>query len=59
MADVMPSHHGRNGGNKPPRHPPSTFPVDCEFASPPKRKQHYKSLTVFQLYDRLRGFIPI
>ena len=59
MADVMPSHHGGDGADEPPRHPSSTILVDCESASPPKRRQYYKSLTVFQLYNKLQGPIPI
>ena len=53
MAEVMPSHHKGDRGDEPPRHPPSTVPTDCQFAPPPKRRQHYKSLTVFQLYNKL------
>ena len=59
MADVMPSHHGGDKGDEPPRHPPCIVPGDCKSAPPPKRRQHYKSLTMFQLYDKLRGPIPI
>ena len=58
MADVMPSPHGGYEGDEPPRHPPSTVVADCEYAPPLKRRQHYKSLTVFQLYNKLRGLIP-
>ena len=47
MVDVMPSHHGRNGGDELPRHPPSIVSVDCECAPPPKMRQHYSSLMVF------------
>ena len=46
MTDVMPSHHGGNRGDEPPRHSPSTVPADCQSTPPPKRRQHYKSLTV-------------
>ena len=59
MADVMPSHHGEDGGDEPPRHPPSIVPANCESAPLPKRRQHYKSLMVFQLYNKLQGPIPI
>ena len=59
MTDVMSSYHGGDGGDEPPRHPPPTVPADCESALPPKRKQHYKSLTVFQLYNKLQGPISI
>ena len=59
MANVMPSHHGGDGVDEPPRHPPSTDPADYEFAPPPKRRQHYKSLTVFQLYNKLQSLFPI
>ena len=38
----MPSHHGGDGGDEPPRNPPSTVLADCESALPPKRRQHYK-----------------
>ena len=55
----MPSHHGGDGGHEPPRHPPNTGLADCESAPPPKRRQHCKSLTVFQLYSKLQGPIPI
>ena len=53
MTDVMPSQHGGDEGDEPPRHPPSIVPADCQSASPPKRRQHYKSLMVFQLYKKL------
>ena len=59
MADVMPSHHGSDGGDELPRHPSSTVLANCQFALPPKRRQHYKSLTVFQLYNKLQGPIPV
>ena len=36
MADVLPRHHGGDGGDEPPRHP-STVPGNCESVSPPKR----------------------
>ena len=53
MVDVMPSHHGGDGGDEPPRHPLSTVPADCQSTPPPMRMQHYKSLMVFQLYKKL------
>ena len=53
MTEVMPSHHGGDGGDEPPRHLPSTVPADCQSTPPPKRRQHYKSLTIFQLYEKL------
>ena len=55
----MPSHHGRDRGDEPPRHPPSTVLTDWESALPPKMRQHYKSLTIFQLYNKLQGPIPV
>ena len=58
MADVMPRHHRGDGGDEPYRYPP-TIPIGCEFAPPPKRRQHLKSLMVFQLYNKLGGPIPI
>ena len=59
MADVIPSNHGGDGSDEPPSHPPSTVLVDCESALPPKRRQHYKSLIIFQLYNKLHGVISI
>ena len=58
MTDVLPRHHGGDENDEPPRHP-STVPGNCEFAPPPKRRQHSKSLTVYQLFNKLGGFIPI
>ena len=55
----MPSHHGGDWGDELPKHPPNTVPIDCESIPPPKRRQHYKSLTVFQRYNKLQGHIPI
>ena len=52
MIDVLP------GGDESPRHPP-TVAADCEFALPPKMRQHYKSLTVYQLVNKLGGYILI
>ena len=57
-AEVMPRHHGVDGGDEPPRHPP-TILGDCESAPPPKRRQRTKSLTFFRLYNKLGGPIPI
>ena len=54
MADVMPTHYRENEGDEPPKHPP-TLPTDCESAPPPKRRQHSKSLIVFQLYNKLKA----
>ena len=59
MADVMHSHHGGDEGDEPRRHPSSTVLVDCESAPPLKNRQDYKSLAVSQLYNKLRGPIPI
>ena len=59
MTDVMPSHHGGDRGDEPPRYPPKTVLADCESAPPPKMRQDYKSLTIFQLYNKLQGLIPI
>ena len=58
MSDVISRHYGGNGGHVPPRQPP-TVPGDCESASPPKRRQHSKSLIVYQLFNKLGGLIPI
>ena len=58
MADVLPRHHGGDRGDEPPRHPPSVL-GDYESAPPPKRRQHSKSLTVYQLFNKLGGPIPI
>ena len=58
MANVMPRNHEGDRSHEPPRHPP-TIPADCESAPPPKRRQHSKSLIVFQLYNKLGGPIPI
>ena len=58
MADVMSRYHGGDEGDEPPRHPPTVL-SDCEFALPPKRRQHSKSLTVHQLFNKLRDLIPI
>ena len=55
----MPSHHGGDGSNEPPRYPPSIIPTGCESAPPSKMRQHYKSLTVYQFYNKLRHPIPI
>ena len=57
MADVMPTHHGGDGGDELPRHPLIVL-SDYQFP-PPKRSQHSKSLTTFQLYTKLGGPIPI
>ena len=38
MANVMPSYHGGDEGDEPPRHPPSIVLADCESTPPPKRK---------------------
>ena len=57
MADVLPRHHGGDGGDEPPRHPLIVL-SDCQFL-PPKRRQHSKSLTALQLYTKLGGPIPI
>ena len=46
IVDVMSRHHGEDGGDEPPKHPP-TIPGDCESALPPKRRQYSKSLTVY------------
>ena len=54
----MSKHHGGDGGDKPPRHP-LTIPDDYESASPPKRRQHYKSLTIYELFNKLGAPIPI
>ena len=59
MANIMPSHHGGVGGDEPPKHPPNIVPADCQFTLPPKRRQHYKSLTIFQSYNKLQGPIPV
>ena len=59
MADVMSSHHGGDGDEELPRPPSSTVPADYQSAPPLKMRQHYKSLTVFQLYDKLRSPIPV
>ena len=37
MADLMSRRHGGDGGDEPPRHPP-TIPGDYESATPPKRR---------------------
>ena len=58
MSDVLPRHHGGDGGDESPRNPP-IVPDDCESAPPPKRRQHSKSLTVYQLINKLGGCIPI
>ena len=58
MANVLSRHHGRDEGDELPRHPP-IVPGDCESASPPKRRQHYKSLSVYQLVNKLGGCILI
>ena len=58
MADVMSSHHEGNEGDELPRHPPSIVPADYESAPPPKRRQHYKSLKVYQLYNKLGRPFP-
>ena len=58
MADVLSRHHRGDEGDKPPRHPP-TVPGDCESAPPPKRSQYSKSLIVYQLANKLGGYIPI
>ena len=58
MIDIMLRHHGGDKGDELPRHPP-TVSAECESALPPKRRQHYKSLTVFRLYNKLQGSIPI
>ena len=55
----MPSHHGGDGGDEPPSHPPSTVPAYSESAPSSKRSQHYKSLTIFQLHNKLQGPILI
>ena len=36
MADVMPSHHGGDGGDELPRHPPSIVLAHWESALPQK-----------------------
>ena len=59
MADVIPSHHGGDGGDELPRHPHSIVLTDCESAPPPKRRQYYKSFMVYQLYNKLGRLIPI
>ena len=45
MTDVMFRHHRGDGVDEPPRHP-LTVSSDCESASPPKKRQHFKPLTV-------------
>ena len=58
MADVMSRHHGGDGGDESPRHPP-TVRGECASTSPSKRRQHSKSLIVYQLFNKPRGRIPI
>ena len=59
MADIMPSHHGEDESDELLRHQPSIVPTNCESVPPLKRRQHYKPLTVYQLYNKLRCLIPI
>ena len=54
----MSRHHGGDGGDELLRHP-LTIQGDCESAPPPKRRQHSKSLTAFQLFNKLGDCIPI
>ena len=58
MVGVMFRHHGGDVDDELPRHPP-IVPGDCESAPPPKRRQHSKSLIVYQLFNKLGGPIPI
>ena len=58
MTDVISRHHGGDEGDEPPRHPPSV-PSNCESTPPPKRRQHSKSLTIYQLVNKLGSYIPI
>ena len=58
MTDVMSRNHGGDGGDEPPRHPP-TVPSYCESTPPPKRRQHSKSLVVYLLFNKLGGHILI
>ena len=50
----MSRHHRGYGSDEPPRHP-LIVPGDCKSASPPKKRQHSKLLTVYQLFS----LIPI
>ena len=51
MADVVSMHHGGDVRDELPRHPP-TILGDCDqFATSIKRRQHSKSLTVYQLVN--------
>ena len=47
MVDVIRSHHGGDGSDEPPRHPPNIILADWESTPPPKRMQRYKSLTMY------------
>ena len=58
MADVMSRYHGGDKGDELPRYRP-TVPGDCESSLPFKRRQHSKSLTAYQLFNKLGGPIPI
>ena len=59
MADAMPSHHGGDWGDESPRHLLCIVLAGCESAPPPKKRQHYNSLTGYQLYNKLELPIPI
>ena len=58
MTDVLPRHHGGDKSDKPPRHSP-IVPSDYESAPSHKRRQHSKSLTIYQLFNKLGCPIPI
>ena len=58
MVDVLSRHHGGDEGDEPPRHLPTVL-GDCESTPPPKRRQHSKSLTIYQLVNKLGTCIPI
>ena len=58
MIDVMFRLDRGDMGDEPPKYPP-TVPDDCESVPSPKRRQHSKSLTIYQLFNKLGDPIPI
>ena len=58
IAEIMSRYIGGDGADELPRHPP-IIPSDCESASPLKMRQHSKSLTIYQLFNKLGGLTPL
>ena len=50
MIDLMRRHHGRDEGEKPIIRL-ATVPSNCKSTPSPKRRQHSKSLIIYQLFN--------